>query len=114
MTKQADGFGIEAVLERIQHTMTSNGHGFGELIFSIRNVGDPINASEVSIAVVYPGQSDKHPLYFPEGISTLKKDQSAVFNPKPSLTRGSGAVIVVTRNSDGKEITRASVSDLPK
>ena len=113
MAKLTDEFKIDAVLERIHHPMTADGQGFGELIFSIMNVGDAINASEVSLAVAFPGKPDKHPLPFPEGMSTLKKGQSAVFHPKPSLTRGSGTMIVLTRNSDGKEITRANVRDIP-
>ena len=113
MAKPTDEFKIDAVLERIHHPMAADGQGFGELIFSIMNVGDAIDASEVSIAVVYTGQPDKHPLPFPNGIMVLKKGQSAVFHPNPSLTRGSGAMIVLTRNSDGKEITRANVRDIP-
>ncbi|MCX6689125.1 MAG: hypothetical protein NTZ39_05490 [Methanoregula sp.] len=114
MTKRANEFKIDAVLERIHHAMTADGQGFGELIFSITNIGDVINASEVSMAITFLGQSDKHPLPFPEGITTLKKLQSIAFNSTPSsLTRGSGAVIVLTMNTDGKEIARANVRDIP-
>jgi len=114
MTKQANEFKIDAVLEKKHHIMTSGGHGFGELIFSLTNVGEDISSSEVSMAIALPGQSDKHPLPFPEGVSIIKKGQGVTFNStQPPLTRGSGAVIVLTRNTDGKEIGRAIVRDIP-
>jgi hypothetical protein len=111
--KQTNDFKIDAVLENIYHPMTADGYGFGELIFSITNEGEAINASDFTMAMMFPGQPDKHPVHFPEGITILKNGQSAVFTKKPSLTRGSGAVIVVTRNSDGKEIIRTNVRDIP-
>ena len=114
MTKKANEFKIDAVLERIHHPMTAGGQGIGELIFSITNLGNAINASEMSMAIAFPGQSDKYNLPFPEGITTIKKDQSVAFNSTPTLLkRGCRALFVLTRNTDGKEIAQANVRDIP-
>ncbi|MCK9581040.1 MAG: hypothetical protein M0Q92_11440 [Methanoregula sp.] len=114
MTKVASAFKIDAVLERKHHSMTANGQGFGELIFSITNVGDTINASEISMAIAFTGQTNKYPLPFPEGISIIIKGQCVVFDSNPkSLTRNSGAEIVLMNISDGQEITRVKVRDIP-
>ena len=114
MTKRTDEFKIDAVLERKHHPITADGQGFGELIFSITNIGDAINVSEVSMAITFPGHTDKYPLLFPEGISTFKKGQSVAFNSTPvQLSRGSGAMIVLTRIVGGKEISRATIRDIP-
>ena len=99
-------FRIDAVLEKIHHSMAAGGHGFNELIFSITNLGDEIVTSHVSMAIIHPGQVDKHPLPFPEGISAFKRYQSVPFN---SISGGipSGSMIVLTRITDGVEIIRS-------
>lgn len=51
---QTNDFKIDAVLERIHHPMTADGHGFGELIFSITNEGESINTSDVTMAMMFP------------------------------------------------------------
>ena len=112
MVKHGREFKIDAVLEKIHHPMTAGGHGFNELVFSITNVGDEIIASDVSMAIMHPGQTDKHPLPFPEGISTLKRNQSIAFNSSPNLTGiSSGSMIVLTRIADGVEIARTRVRE---
>lgn len=94
--------------------MTANGHGFSQLILSISNEGETISASEVTMTLMFPGQVDNYILPFPEGILTLKKGHPVVFDSLPtSLTRGSRAVIVLTRNTDGKEIAREDIRDIP-
>ncbi|MFA4862042.1 hypothetical protein [Methanoregula sp.] len=114
MTTVASAFKIDAVLERKHHSMTADGLGIGELIFSITNDGDTINASEISMAIAFTGQTSKYPLPFPEGISMIKKGECVVFNSNPkSLTRNSGAVIVLMNISDGQEIIRVKVRDIP-
>jgi len=114
MPKDTDEFKIDAVLERKRHAMTADGHGFGQLILSISNEGETISASEVTMTLMFPGQVDKHILSFPEGILTLKKGHSVVYDSLPtSLTRGSQAVIVLTKNTDGKEIARGNIRDIP-
>jgi hypothetical protein len=114
MTEDSDGFKINAIFERIPYPMTADGQGFGQLVLSISNEGEMINASEVTMAIVIPGKVGKQILPFPEGISTLKKGQSLVFDSfQPPLTRGSNAVIILTRNVDNKEIARGYIRDTP-
>jgi len=113
MTIQKGEFEIDAVLEKIHHPLTAEGHGFNELVFSITNVGNEINASEVSMAIIFPGQPDKHHLPFPEGISTLKRKQSVIFNLSPNLTGISPrSIIVLIRIVDGVEIARTRVREV--
>jgi len=52
--KQSGEFKIDAILERKYHPMIADSHGFGELIFSITNIGEEIKASEVSLAIMFP------------------------------------------------------------
>ena len=112
MMIQLGEFKIDAVLEKIHHPLTAGGHGFNELVFSITNVGNEINASEVSMAIIFPGQPDKHPLPFPEGVSTLKRNQSVAFNSSPNLTGISPrSIIVLTRIATGVEIARTKVRE---
>jgi hypothetical protein len=108
-----DKYRIEAVLEKKSHPMTADGYGFGELIFSIKNIGHVINSSEVTIEIECPGQTKKHTLSYPEGISTLRPGDIIPFNSAPvKLGRGSGAMGVLTRISDGEEIARTTILDI--
>jgi hypothetical protein len=108
MTLPAKKIHVDAVLERRDRARA------GGLLFSITNTGDPLRTSEVSMAIVFPGQADMLPLPFPGGVRTLEPDHSIDFGSVPDrLTPGSGAAVVLMRADDGSEISRAPVRDVP-
>ena len=114
MTSPAKKIRVDAVLERRHHAQESGGRGFGELLFSITNIGDPLRTSEVSMAIAFPGRAGLLPLPFPAGVKTLEPDHSIDFGAVPGpLTPGSGAAVVLMRTADGSEIARAPVRDIP-
>jgi hypothetical protein len=105
---------IDAVLERKHHPVETAVQGFGELLFSVTNTGDPLRTSEVSMAIAFPGRADLLPLPFPAGVKTLEPNHSIDFGAVPGpLTQGSGAAVVLLRTGDGLEISRAPIRDVP-
>jgi len=114
MTNPAKKIRVDAVLERRYHEVKGGGRGFDNLLFSVTNTGDPLRTSEVSMAIAFPGQGDLLPLPFPAGVKTLEPDHSIDFGTVPGpLAPGSGAAVVLMRNADGSEISRAPVRDIP-
>jgi hypothetical protein len=114
MTTPAKKIRIDAVLEKRHDATGAGGRGFGELLFSVTNTGDPLRTAEVSMALAFPGETRLVPLPFPAGVKTLEPDHTIEFSTAPgALTRGSGAAVVLLRTADGMEISRAPVRDVP-